>query len=330
MFCHSKYKSLSSSFDLCIKYFAAAGAGNAEIWYSSSSLYGAPGTVAAPNWTLIATNPVSVVALTQTVLFPALSFTIPANTTYRFYVATPSFPFNYTTAPGPTPNVFTNTGVNLQVGDFQNLGQFAGWAGAYPTPINNPRSFTGTVTLNLLATPCAGTPTAGTASALPSTPCPGLPVTLNLAGQTAAANLAFQWLQSPTGLPGTYTPILGATTVPYSYTPAPGSTNYFRCIVTCTNPGGGFDTSIASASCIVQPWSPTGNCWCIPTYANGGAADNIANVVLGTLSNNTVAAGNVAPFWVDYAASAGCQCISDSQSLCWSCFQFDGYAWCGF
>ena len=281
-------------------YFAAAGSGNAELWYSSSSLYGAPGTVALPNWTLIATNPVSVAAGVQTVLFPALSFTIPGNTTYRFYLATPSITLNYTTAPGPTPNVFTNTGINLQVGDFQNLGQFAGWAGAYPTPLNNPRSFTGTVTLNLLATPCAGTPTAGTASALPAAPCPGVPVTLNLAGQTAAANLAFQWLQSPTGLPGSYTPIVGATTVPYSYTPAPGSTNYFRCIVTCTNPGGGFDTSIASGSCIVQPWSPTGNCWCIPTYVNGGGGDNIANVTLGTLTNNTAAAGNVAPYWVDY------------------------------
>ncbi|MBK8144600.1 MAG: hypothetical protein IPK62_06160 [Bacteroidetes bacterium] len=151
-------------------------------------------------------------------------------------------------------------------------------------------------------TPCAGNPVGGTASVAPANPCPGISVTLNLAGQTLAGGLIYQWLQSPTGLPGTYTPIVGATTIPYVYTPTPGSTNYFRCIVTCTNPGGGFDTSIASGSCIVQPWSPTGNCWCIPTYVNGGGGDNIANVTLGTLTNNTAAAGNVAPYWVDYTA----------------------------
>ncbi|MCC7029355.1 MAG: hypothetical protein IT257_03545, partial [Chitinophagaceae bacterium] len=281
-------------------YFAAAGTGNAELWYSTSSIYGAPGTVSNPTWTLLATNPVTVAAGVQTVLFPALSFTIPANTTYRFYLATPTVTLNYTTAPGPTPNIFSNTGVNLLVGDYQNAGQFVGWAGAYPTPGNNPRSFTGTVTLNILGTPCAGTPTAGTASALPANPCPGVPVTLNLAGQTNAANLAFQWLSSPTGLPGSYNIIAGATTVPYSYIPAPGSTNFYRCIVTCTNPGGGFDTSIASAASTVQAWSPTNNCWCVPTYASGGATDNIDIVSFGAMTNNTVAAANPAPYWVDY------------------------------
>ncbi|MBK7586954.1 MAG: hypothetical protein IPI22_00780 [Bacteroidetes bacterium] len=281
-------------------YFTSAASGNAELWYSATSISGAPGTVAGPTWSLIATNPVSVAAATQTVLFPALSFTIPGNTTYRFYVATPTFTLNYTTAPGPTPNIFSNTGVNLLVGDYQIAGQYVGWAGAYPTPGNNPRSFTGSVTLNILGTPCAGTPTGGTASAAPSNPCPGLPVTLNLTGQTNAAGLTFQWLQSPTGLPGSYTILPGATTVPYSYIPAPGSTNYYRCIVTCTNPGGGFDTSIASAAAIVQPWSPTNNCWCVPTYVSGGAADNITNVTLGTLVNNTAAANNPLPYWVDY------------------------------
>ena len=92
----------------------------------------------------------------------------------------------------------------------------------------------------------------------------------------------------------------GATTVPYSYTPPVGTTYYYRCIVTCTNPGGGFDTSIASPASIVQTWSPTNNCWCIPTYVNIGPDDNITNVTLGTLTNNTAAAGNPAPCWVDY------------------------------
>lgn len=115
-------------------YFAAAGAGNAELWYSASSIYGAPGTVSNPTWTLVATNPVVIAAGVQTILFPSLSFSIPANTTYRFYLATPTVTLNYTTAPGPTPNIFSNTGVNLLVGDYQVAGQVTGWAGAYPTP----------------------------------------------------------------------------------------------------------------------------------------------------------------------------------------------------
>ncbi|MCC6448903.1 MAG: T9SS type A sorting domain-containing protein [Chitinophagaceae bacterium] len=151
-------------------------------------------------------------------------------------------------------------------------------------------------------TPCSGVPSAGQASVSPSNPCPLTNVTLNLTGQTNAANLTFQWLVSPTGLPGSYTPILGANTVPYTYTPSPGSTNYFRCILTCTNPGGGSDTSIASSACIVQAWSPTNNCWCIPTYLYGGTNDLITQVELGTLLNNTVAAGNPSPYWVDYTA----------------------------
>ncbi|MCC7030821.1 MAG: hypothetical protein IT257_10975, partial [Chitinophagaceae bacterium] len=147
---------------------------------------------------------------------------------------------------------------------------------------------------------CSGTPVGGTASVAPVNPCPGIPVTLNLAGQTLAGGLAYQWVVSPTGLPGSFTTLPGATTIPYTYIPAAGSTNYYRCIVTCTNPGGGFDTSIVSSSCTVQPWSPTNNCWCVPTYASGGASDNVAIVSFGAMTNNTVAAANPAPFWVDY------------------------------
>ena len=149
-------------------------------------------------------------------------------------------------------------------------------------------------------TPCAGVPNAGTASVAPLNPCPGISVTLNLAGQTLAGGLTYQWVRSATGLPGTYTILPGATTIPYTYTPPAGTTFYYRCIVTCTNAGGGFDTSIASSACTVQAWSPTNNCWCIPTYASGGTTDNIAIVNLGTMTNNTVAAGNPSPYWVDY------------------------------
>ena len=282
-------------------YMSSGGTTNFNLYYSSTSLSGSPGAAIAPTWNLVASGTnVSVVAAQQNVCVTGFTFTIPGNTTYRFLLECTPLTLAYTTSgPGVTPNIFTNTGVNLLVGDYQLAGQYVGY-GWYNGGDFSPRSFTGTVKINLLATPCAGIPTAGTASVTPSNPCPGTAVTLNLAGQTNAANLTYQWLISPTGAPGSYTPIAGATTVPYTYMPSPGTTNYFRCIVTCTNPGGGSDTSIASGSCIVQAWSPTSNCWCIPTYASGGTGDNIVQVQLGPLLNNTAAAGNPAPFWVDY------------------------------
>jgi hypothetical protein len=269
-------------------YFAAGATGNFELWYSATSIYGAPGTVSAgPVWTQIATNNnVTVASGTQSVVFPTLSFSIPAGATYRFYLASPTVTVNYTTSgAGVTPNIFTNSNVELIVGDYTNAGQYAGWGGAYPTPINNPRGFTGTVTLNLISTPCSGVPTAGTANATPNNPCPGVPVNLNLTGLTNAGNLFFQWWRS-TSPTGPWVPIPGSNSPSVMYTPPAGSTTYYTCVVTCQN-SGGLDTATVAGPVIVQPFSPTSPCYCNTSAATFTADEEITNVTIGTLNNTT-------------------------------------------
>lgn len=284
-------------------FFTTGGTGNYTLWYSTTSTSGGPIVLTTPTWSPVASvTGVTITGGTQTTLFPLLAFSIPAGATYRFYiesslVTAPTFTYTGLTNPtGVSPLIFSNSGVNLMVGEYLIGGQIVGWGGL----VNNPRAFTGSISLNLLSSPCVGAPTAGTASALPNNPCPGIPVTLSLAGTTSASGLIFQWQRasSPTG-PWTTTGLTTATTNPSFYTPAPGTTTWYRCIVTCTNSGLN-DTSNVTGAVIVQNWSPTSTCWCVPTYANGGTQDHIVNISMGTLNNNTAAAGNPSPYFTNY------------------------------
>ncbi|MBK6330553.1 MAG: T9SS type A sorting domain-containing protein [Bacteroidetes bacterium] len=144
--------------------------------------------------------------------------------------------------------------------------------------------------VNILAnTPCSGTPTAGTATGTPLNPCPGVTVNYSLVGASLLGGLSYQWLRSPTGLGGSWITIPGATNSVHSEVP-PAGTTYYRCIVTCTNPGGGFDTSVAFTN-TVQPWSPLSSCYCIST-ADFPDDQVISNVTMGSL-NNTTTCGNL-------------------------------------
>lgn len=136
----------------------------------------------------------------------------------------------------------------------------------------------------LANTPCAGTPTAGTSTANPANPCPGVSVSLGLTGNSLVGNLAYQWISSTTNA-APWTVIAGATTLPYNVFPPAGVTTYYRCIVTCTNPGGGADTS-AAVPVTVQSWSPTSPCYC-NSAATNTSYEEIFNVTLGTLNNTT-------------------------------------------
>lgn len=81
--------------------------------------------------------------------------------------------------------------------------------------------------------PCSGTPTAGTASASPSTVCSGSTTTLTLTGQTNALNIAYQWQSSPSGA-NSWTNISGAISSTYTSGVLTSDIDY-RCVVTCTN-----------------------------------------------------------------------------------------------
>ncbi|MBU3676422.1 MAG: hypothetical protein FGM54_04475, partial [Chitinophagaceae bacterium] len=131
---------------------------------------------------------------------------------------------------------------------------------------------------------CTGTPTAGTAAVTPTNPCPGTNITLSLSGNSLLGNLSYQWLHS-TSPNGPWTAIPTATTIPFSYVP-PLGTSYYRCIVTCMSPGGGFDTSSVAGPMSVQTWSPTSSCYCVSS-ATSAFYEEITNVTMGTLNNTT-------------------------------------------
>lgn len=138
-----------------------------KLWYSTTSLSG-QATIASPNWTLVATgNPVTATANgVMTVLdnLDNLNISIPANTQYRFALETTvgivySGASTATTPPLPlpTPNTFTSGGVTLKVGGSSISGSAVGYGGAFPTPANTPRFFTGSVTLGFCASSAPAT-----------------------------------------------------------------------------------------------------------------------------------------------------------------------------
>jgi len=133
-------------------------------------------------------------------------------------------------------------------------------------------------------TPCSGTPTAGTSTASPANPCPGVSVNFGLTGNSLVGNLAYQWISSTTNS-APWTVIAGGNVLGYTALPPAGVTTYYRCIVTCTNVGGGSDTSVA-VPVTVQSWSPTSPCYC-NSAATSNSYEEILNVTLGTLNNTT-------------------------------------------
>ncbi len=78
---------------------------------------------------------------------------------------------------------------------------------------------------------CSGTPTAGTATASTTTGCLPYNTTLSLTGSTAASSMAYQWYMSLDG--STWNTISGATSIS-SLVSDTASTQYYRCIATCT------------------------------------------------------------------------------------------------
>lgn len=81
--------------------------------------------------------------------------------------------------------------------------------------------------------PCTAPPTAGTVSFSSNPVCPATSVTMQMVGYTTGSGQTYQWQSSPSGLPGTWSNIPGATSP--SYTTNTITTNtYFRAYLTCS------------------------------------------------------------------------------------------------
>ncbi|SFN77009.1 Por secretion system C-terminal sorting domain-containing protein [Paenimyroides ummariense] len=145
------------------------------------------------------------------------------------------------------------------------------------------------------AVPCAGTPTAGTASASVTNACAAVPFTISLNGSTIAGGVTYQWQSSPAGT-NTWTNIAGATNMSYIVANQTVATDY-RCVVTCTN-----SNSTQTSTIVSVGQNPYTQCYCTPIYTTGCSTYNLNSFKMmgdGTSSisdlntgcNNTTATG---------------------------------------
>ncbi|XZF13386.1 GEVED domain-containing protein [Chitinophagaceae bacterium MMS25-I14] len=178
----------------------------------------------------------------------------------------------------PSPLV-PNTPYSFYVRSVCSVGDSSLWMG--------PFNFT------TLPTACSGNPYAGLISSTMSTACATQTFTLNAPNASGVSTgLSYQWQSTPVSTTA-WANISGANATSYAVTGQSVATRY-RFIVTCAT-GNTADTS--NVLTITQ-----GTCYCVPTYSLGGSGDNIVNVVLGTLSNNTSSYGNPSPYYVDYTS----------------------------
>ena len=124
----------------------------------------------------------------------------------------------------------------------------------------------------IAATPCAGTPDAGTALASLATACPTTPVNLSLDSATVASGISYQWL-SAASASGPWTALAGANNGVYSTTVA--SDTYFACVLTCANSSAS-DTSTA----VLVLSTPFYQCYC-NTVNSGGSGSLMDDVAFG-------------------------------------------------
>lgn len=149
---------------------------------------------------------------------------------------------------------------------------------------------------DLVTTPCAGVPVPGNVVATPAIPCPGTATTLRLDPANLNIGINYQWQEWNgtswvNAVGGT-----GSTSAFYITPPITGPMRY-RVELTCTN--GTPMPAPAYSSEVSLTTAPFIDCYCIPTYATGAAANTITNVTLNTLNNTSTGA---APWYTNYSA----------------------------
>ncbi len=205
-----------------------------KLWYSSTSLAGAITLPTANNadWTLITTSAsLNLVSGYANTIFNNLTFQIPSNTQYRFAIESNNgMSYSGTGAGSCTPNTFTQDGIIWKIGEAKISTNNVGYGGVTPSPTNNPRWFTGSITLSP-ATPCTAPPSGGAAISNVSTICAFTPFNLSLSSAASqGTGLTYQWDSSSNGT--TWFPIAGATTRSIIKTQV--SSSFYRCNLTCS------------------------------------------------------------------------------------------------
>ena len=250
---------------------AGTGTANMELWVTTTSLSGTP-VVAAPGWTLVATNSITISTGVLPV-FTGLTYLMAANTTYRFAVRS-SNGITYGNA-ATTPNNFIGDGVTLGTGSFLVGGSNVGYSGTWPNGTITPRFFAGSITV-LNPPACNATPVPGNTLSTLSTACPGINFTLSLQNSFATAGISYQWQSAPNSS-GPWTDIAGATGATLIRNQAVATC--YRCNVTCAGNGTGASTPVCVAL------TPPTSCYCTPPATDCTDDDVITRVRFGSLDN---------------------------------------------
>ena len=260
-----------------------------KLWYSTSSLSGAP-TIASPAWTLIGTG--TSIAVPSNGYYPAitgLSFSIPAGAQYRFAIES-SNGISYTNqASAPTPNTFSNAGVNLKLFDVQIGGAVIGFGGGFPSPTFNPRAFTGRITFTAAPTTA---PSCATGLS-PANGATGISPTGSLNWTSTAGASSYDVFFGTSATP----PLVGNfATTSYTFSPSLSlGTVYFYKIVPKNSAGSasGCSTySFTTTSCFLPTAAVT-----TPDTSYCGTASATLRVTGGSLNSATQ--------WVWYSGSCG-------------------------
>ena len=297
---------------------STVGSTTGSLWYTATSLSGAP-TVATPAWTQIATgSAVSITANGYYTFLTGLTFSIPANTTYRFaFVSSNGLIYGGATS---TPNSSTTDGITLGAGDYQVSSANVGYTGAFPTGANTPRFFSGKLYFTVAG--CTTAPTPGNTLSSVTTVCPGVNFNLSLQNATSGSGVTYQWQSSADGT--TWAGITGATSATLTRTQT--AATYYRCQVTCSGNTG-------TSNPVLVALSPNSSCYCT-AGATSTAFEKISNVTFGTINNNStstagyenfltqstnVIAGQTLP--ISVSISGG---FSSDQVFVWIDFNQDG------
>ncbi len=127
------------------------------------------------------------------------------------------------------------------------------------------------------STSCSGATTAGLPSSSSGMVCTGQSFTLSSTGFTVGAGVSYQWQSSQPGA-NSFTNIPAATGA--SYTTTQTQPTDYRFIVSCTNPGGGSDTS----SPVFVGQNSFLSCYCTSAATSTDYTD-VSNVTLNGVSN---------------------------------------------
>jgi hypothetical protein len=151
------------------------------------------------------------------------------------------------------------------------------------------------ITINPFTPPaCAGTPGPFTAFASATTACSGslINLSLNPNAATVFGGLTFQWQSGPSAL-GPWTNITGATSKIYSFNAI--QTEWYRCVVICTNSG--ITTNSSPVSVTIQPttWLGFTNDWNDPTNWCGRVPTLVDDAIISLVASGRPAASYFFP-----------------------------------